>query len=303
MIAVLRAAPGLAFVACVLLASPSLAATEDDSNYRAVSLAGLTSAYGAFGVWAWLAWYRDRPALPAWRVGGDGWFGADTYAGGADKLGHVWANLALTRLGAELLEGGGWQPSHASALASSLCFTAFAAIELNDGYYTEFSYGDLAGNALGVLTALGLRHVPGLDEAFDFRVQWFPSASFRREPGANFAEDYFGQTYLLAFKPRVLRAVRESDDLLYGVQFVNPVLGFQTRASTEPEAPGVRRQSLFIGATFDLQVAVDLALRDATSAAARFARSTGHALFEYANLPFSTTRTRSVSRSGNYTTR
>jgi hypothetical protein len=83
-------------------------------DYRLASALGLAGTYAALGTWMWFAWYADKPRLPQWRYGGDGWFGSRTYAGGADKLGHVWTNLALSRLGTELLRRGGWNAHGAS---------------------------------------------------------------------------------------------------------------------------------------------------------------------------------------------
>jgi hypothetical protein len=67
------------------------AAKHTDGDYRALSALGLASAYAGFGFWTWFAWYRERPRLSHWSLGGDGGFGIDTYAGGADKLGHAWS--------------------------------------------------------------------------------------------------------------------------------------------------------------------------------------------------------------------
>lgn len=265
---------------------------EDD--YRALSALGLGGAYVGFGAWTWLAWYRDQEKLPAFEVAGDGWFAVDTYAGGADKLGHAWAALLLTRLGSDLLDAGGWSQPAASAISSGLCLGALTLVEVNDGYYTEFSPGDLTMDLAGVGAALAFRHVPGLDDAFDFRVQWFPSRDFRRHPGANFAEDYSGQTYLLAFKPRVLSAIRNSTGALLFAQFINPVVGFESRNYVPIQAPGERvrhSQTLFVGLTLDVQAVIDFSAPNRSVWG-----GVGHTMFEYVNLPFSTLPLASGSR-------
>jgi predicted lipoprotein DUF2279 len=267
-------------------------------DYREVSLLGLGGAYVAFGAWTWVAWYRHTPRLPAWKLGGDGGFGRDTYAGGADKLGHAWTALVLTRLGSSLLDASGWNEAAASALASGLCLGALSLVEVNDGYYTEFSPGDLTADLAGVGAALVLRHIPGMDDALDFRVQWFPSREFRRHPGANFAEDYSGQTYLLAFKPRALAEVRDAKGALQTLQFLNPVIGFETRGYVGAPAGGERathRQTFLLGLTLDVQAILDVA-STSSSAKARVSADIGRTLFEYANLPFSTLRVVSASR-------
>jgi hypothetical protein len=273
-------------------AGPVAADTQDPgtTDYRAASALGLGGAYAGFAAWAWVAWYRDRPRLPDWTYGGDGGFAVNTYAGGADKLGHAWATMVLSRLGSELLEAGGWSDTAATAIASGLCLGAFVMVEVNDGYFTEFSPLDLGADVAGVAAASAFRHLPGLDDWVDFRVQWFPSRAFRRRPGANFAEDYSGQTYLLALKPSALAPVREQRALV-ALGFINPVVGFESRNYVPEPAEGQRvehRQTVFWGMTFDVQAVIDAALRDSTSSAGRVTHAIGGTVFEYANLPFST---------------
>jgi len=269
-------------------------------DHRAASAGALAGGYVALGAWMWTAWYRDQPRLPALRLGGDGWLGAGTYAGGADKAGHLWANLALSRLGTELLRRGGWGRWSSSLVASGMCLTAFLLVEVNDGYYTEFSPGDLTANALGALAAVAMSNWPALDDAVDFRVQWVPSESFRRHPSADFAEDYSGQTYLLAFKPRSIAAVRAAEGPLRWLQVVNPVLGLEAR-SYRPAAPpgtaGAWRQRIFLGVTLDLQALVDASLGGRPTAAARWGGAAGHWLFEFVNAPYTTAPLLGWSRS------
>ncbi len=268
-----------------------LAASRPNADLRLVSVLGLAGGYVTLGTWMWFAWYKDQPKLPEWRFGGDGWFGAQTYAGGADKLGHVWTNLALSRLGTEILRLGGWSRGSSSLIASGICLGAFLMVEVNDGYYTEFSPGDMTANAFGALTAVAMSNWQALDDAIDLRVEWFPSRAFRSTPSADFAEDYSGQTYLLAYKPRSIAALRRAPMPLDWLQFVNPVLGFASRNyKPAPVSDSVarREQRVLIGVTLDLQAVLDAALAGRPSPAARLGRSLGHGAFEVFNLPFST---------------
>lgn len=274
--------------------------TETADDRRLVTGLGLGGAYVALGTWMWLAWYKDQPPRASWRYGGDGWFGETTYAGGADKLGHVWSNLALSRLGTELLRRGGWDRLSSSLVASAICVAAFTLVEVNDGSYTEFSPGDLAANVVGALGAVAMSNWTGLDDAIDFRVQWFPSAGFRRRPSADFAEDYSGQTYLLAYKPRSLAAIREANGPLHLLQFLNPVLGFESRhysPATLPDGASPRRQTIFVGVTVDVQAIIDATLGGSSSGIGRWGHAIGHGLFEFVNLPFSTLPAARASRS------
>src|SRR5262245_59272609 len=198
-------------------------------DHKVASAIGLAGTYATLGGWAWYAWYYNKPTLPKWKFGGDGWLGPTTYAGGADKFGHFWANLTFSRLGTDLLRKGGWGKVSSSLIASSLTLTFFFFVEVKDGFYYEFSPSDMTGNTVGALLAVAMSNWPALDDALDVRVQWFPSREFQRKPSADFAEDYTGETYLFAFKPRSIRAVREGDWSVKWLEFVNPVIGFDSR--------------------------------------------------------------------------
>lgn len=293
------AAPGARHGADASTSSAAAAANAPSGDYRLLSVTALAGGYTALGTWAWVAWYDGEPTQPDWTFGGDGWFGADTYAGGADKLGHLWAGMALTRLGTELLRSGGWDRWPSSLIASGLSLTALTMVEVNDGYYTEFSPADSSANLLGATLGVAMGNWPALDDAIDFRVQWFPSADYRRSPSANVAEDYSGQTFVLAYKPRSIAALRDASPPLAALQFINPVLGFETR-NYKPKPPAgsnaAREQNVFFGLTLDAQAVIDAAWPRPSSTAARWTRGIGHGVFEVFNLPYSTLPALTLSR-------
>ncbi len=183
-------------------------APPPDSHPVAASLY-LGGAYAAFGSWMYVAWYYQHKPLGYFRWGGDGLFGDRTYAGGADKLGHAWATMSLARGGTELLSRyGGYDHLTSSLVSAALAETLFFFVEVKDGFYYEFSYGDFAFDTIGALAAIALDNFPRLDEMFDYRVQWWPSTedlnAVNGGSGAtrlNIAEDYSGETYLLPSPP------------------------------------------------------------------------------------------------------
>jgi hypothetical protein len=153
----------------------------------------LGGLYLGFSGWAYLAWYRNHPEKDdpqsigdIWECaahpstsGCDGWLGKNTYAGGADKLGHAWATMVLARGGTATLTAGGWNRTHAAVLSATLSWGLFLAVEIKDYFYYEFSPGDFALNTLGGLAAIALDLSPRLDELVDFRVEWWPSQQYR----------------------------------------------------------------------------------------------------------------------------
>ena len=282
------------------------------ADHRAGSLAGLGAIYGAFATWMYFAWYHDQPRLSGFAVGGDGYFGEHTYAGGSDKLGHAWANLALTRGGAELLRWGGWRKRSAALISAGLAWSLFFYVEIKDGYYYQLSPGDLYANTLGAVLGAAMTEWPALDRLMDVRVAYWPSAEYRsildgtfegsdRINSVNIAEDYSGQTYFLAFHlgavpwpaatPRWLGAT---------LDYVDVGVGFRaTKYKPDPpdDPPYVRRQDLFLGVTLDLQRVVDRGLGGRRHRAARVTRAIGHGLLEFFSPPFAIVPVLATSRS------
>ncbi len=87
----------------------------------------------------------------------EGWFGEETYAGGADKASHI----TVSYFGALALQSAyrklGKSPAEARALAFGTTVLAGLVIELGDGFTTfGFSWEDAAANALGAGIATAL---------------------------------------------------------------------------------------------------------------------------------------------------
>jgi len=211
-------------------------------NHKLAAALTLGGLYAGFTTWTYFAWYRHHKPLSQFRFGGDGWFSARTYAGGADKLGHAWATMSLARLGTEMLhQWGGYGKLTSTLVSTALSELLFLGVEVKDGFYYEFSYGDAVFDTAGALAAVALSLSPRLDELFDFRVEYWPSHEYRRQfdgGNVNIAEDYSGETYLLAFHLGGLHSLRDSR---WGgwSRFVDVAVGFGTRA-TSPTRPIAR---------------------------------------------------------------
>jgi hypothetical protein len=263
------------------------------------SLGAVAGVYGAATTYMYFAWYHGQPDLPSFKLGGDGYFGGETYAGGADKLGHAWGSLAMSRVTSELLIRGGWTPWQAAVLGSSMTLGLFTAFEVKDGFYTEFSPGDAVFNALGAGLNVAMLAYPPLDELIDFRVEYFPSREYRalvggrrppldpaapRQVSLNFVEDYSGQRYLLALHLGALPWLRGAA----WARLVDAAVGYETDDyKPEPIDPGRRRtRHLFVGLSVNMQGLVDLALVERGRVLAPRTRAVGHLVFELVNPPF-----------------
>jgi len=264
------------------------------------SLGGLAGLYTGVGVWAYFAWYQGKPSH-SWRWNGDGLFGRNTYAGGSDKLGHFWSNHVVTRATTELLMAGGWRQLPASLIASGLCATAFTLVEVKDAYYYEFSAGDLAADLAGVGLGLLMMNAPAVDRLIDVRIAYWPTDEYIdgfKDGDVNFAEDYSGQTYLLALHLSGIPGLTDSGWTRWG-RYVDLVGGFQSvNYKPEPEDPMAKpRQELFFGAALNLQALLeDLYGQPAERGRARTSHRILHSVFEFVSLPYTTLRMAEAER-------
>jgi hypothetical protein len=189
-----------------------------------------------------------------------------------------------------LHQWGGFDKRTSTLVATALSELLFLGVEVKDGFYYEFSFGDAAGDTAGALAALSLSLSPRLDELFDFRVEYWPSHEYRRQfdgGNVNVAEDYSGETYLLAFHLGGIHSLRDAPWGSWS-RFVDVAIGFGTRGykpdppnrTTMPDYP--HRQELSIGLSLNVQGLSDW-LFDGRSKAGK---KIGHAVFEVFNAGY-----------------
>ena len=261
------------------------------TDHKVASALTLGGVYAAFTTWTYFAWYRHHKPLAQFTWGGDGWLGSKTYAGGADKFGHAWATMSLARAGTELLDQwGGYDRTTAAIVSTALSELLFLGVEVKDGFYYEFSFSDATGDTLGAAAALALSLSPRLDELFDYRVEYWPSSEYRNQfehGNVNIAEDYSGETYVLALH---LGAIHSLRDMEYGgwTRFVDVALGYGTRGY-KPDPPKnsdlpdyQHRQEISIGVSLNMQGVLDYLL-DGRS---KPAKKIGHGVFEVFNAGY-----------------
>jgi len=268
-------------------------ARHDHHIAAAVTLGGM---YAAFSGWMYLAWYRHHNST-GFKWGGDGWLGDRTYAGGADKLGHAWSTMMLARLGTEMLDQwGGYDRDTSNLVSCALSEALFIGVEVRDGYFYEFSFSDAAGDTLGAVMAYAMTRWPRVDELFDFRVEYWPSEMYLRKVDGkspcpiggcsrwNIAEDYSGQTYLLAVHlgeawPRLGRWSR----------YIDVAGGFGTRNYKPSAVPGFDDDLLAMKPHQDLSLRISFnaqGLFDDLLAPRSKARKVVHGVTEVFNVPF-----------------
>lgn len=210
----------------------------------------------------------------------EGWFGARTYSGGADKLGHFYMTYASSRLltKAFVWDGAGHEKS--LQIAAWYTLGAYAAIEVLDGFSRKWSFSreDMLMNAAGVGTAVLLERHPELDRKFDLRLLYRPS----HEDGRGFDPfgDYSGQTYLVVAKLAGFPAMRDMGLLRY----VEIAAGYGTRGFDHDSGTGSVRhgkRNIYVGLSLNLSELLVRARTGEEGRAQRWARTT----LEYVQLP------------------
>ncbi|MDI5886378.1 DUF2279 domain-containing protein [Flavobacterium yafengii] len=123
-----------------------------------------------------------------------------------DKAGHVFSSYHLGRFGAEMLQWSGANKKNQLLYGAGLGFTFLTAVEVLDGYSSEWgaSLGDVVANASGTALYVSQELIwkeQRITPKFSFHTTKY--AGYRPEVlGSSFTEqilkDYNGQTYWLS---------------------------------------------------------------------------------------------------------
>ncbi len=141
--------------------------------------------------------YTETPRFP-FHVTNEGWFGHNTYVGGADKASHFVSFYAVSRMANEYNLAFHVPKDQAALLASGTAFLGGLMTEIGDGTNKfGFSWEDLAMDALGAATGLAIMHY-GLDDLFGFRAGIVPGAP--TSPTGGLGRDYSSEIYTADFK-------------------------------------------------------------------------------------------------------
>lgn len=193
-------------------------------------------------------WWKDSMSSE-FRTVNEGWFGQDTYTGGADKLGHMYSTYVGTRLLTSAFEWAGNDRGTAAWLAAATAWGVMLAVEVGDGYSSKFRFSkeDLIMNTLGSGLSLLLEKNPALDEVVDFRLMYWPSSDARRLHQIDPVDDHSGQTFLLALKASGIPSLRSVEPLRY----LELAVGYGSRGY-EPAAGGELSRNLYYGVSLNV---------------------------------------------------
>ena len=136
----------------------------------------------------------DGPQYP-FHVTKEGWFGQNTYVGGADKASHFVSYYIVAKLLGGVNAELGMSPESAALLGAGVSVLAGLATELGDGTNKYgFSYEDLLTDSLGAATALGIARY-GLNDLIGFRAGLVPAPTAVCCPYGGTGKDYTAEIY------------------------------------------------------------------------------------------------------------
>lgn len=262
------------------VAEPQLHLSEDRVRFRSTllvlaSVTG-TAAYGR------AKWWQDGLS-GGFKTVNEGWFGASTDHGGADKLGHGMFAYAGTRLLARGFEWAGNDPEHARRLGVYTAVGILLGVEVVDGFSEKWRFSkedaiaDIAGGALGYW----LETHPAADALLDIRLQYSPSSGPQGRRGFDPFSDYSGQRYLLVFKASGVPALRQQPLLRY----LELSVGYGAR-HFEPEARSFAPPSrhLYYGVSLNLSEVLRSTAFSGNASPSRTER-VSETFFEFVQLP------------------
>lgn len=199
--------------------------------------ATLVAAYGMSNWW-------HTGFTGNFRTTDEGWFGAGTEYGGADKVGHMYSNYASVRLLTPFFESVGNSHDASVSLAAWSALGIYTAVEVVDGYSRrwKFSPQDAIMNLAGAALGATLETHPDLDDILDFRVD------YRRSPltsSYNPVGDYSRQKYLFVVKADGFAPLRENRFLRY----FEVAAGYGTRGY---DTNGERHRDTYAGLSLNL---------------------------------------------------
>ena len=153
---------------------------------------GMTAMIGAVGL---PAWWWGKPRVKPW-IRDTGWFGGPkAYAGGSDKVGHMYTHYIMTLTLADAYMLGGMEALDAALLSSTVAFLLGNGVEAADAITNfGFEYGDVVFNTLGIALAGVAVAYPTVHSLVGMRWAWLPSEAFlQREVNyLTFVNDYSG---------------------------------------------------------------------------------------------------------------
>lgn len=160
----------------------------------------------------------------SFNVAHEGWLGAKTKSGGADKFGHMYSSYLINEIFTKRLMDQTNNKAAAAKKAALFSSSIMLWLEVADGFSKYgFSYQDVAFNTLGVGLSYLRNTVPELDKKFDLRMEYHPTHNSDRP-----VIDYSGHTNIFALKLGGFNKFKKTPLKYFEVQLGYKARGFTT---------------------------------------------------------------------------
>ena len=218
---------------------------------------GIPLTFLAYGALFW-----DWGKVNGFNFRDEGWFNKNTYAGGTDKVAHMYSHYLINRGSYALYRNSGL--SHRDALKQSfyLATTIGVLIEVGDGIsHYGFAINDLIADMAGVGLGHLLNQNAYLDELIGFQMWWWSddTASGKHKKGGRLKDpidDYNNQKYVFNVRMAAIPHLRD----FLPTRYLNLDVGYFSRGyKDENNLTGRTERVLFTGASLNLsQLLTDL---------------------------------------------
>ena len=207
----------------------------------ALDLSVASLAITSWGIAQW-GWFTHSPVAKR-----EGWFGADTSSGGADKTGHFYMSYLLSELFLADFRRHGVHRAEGKAALSALA--AMTLVELGDATSDKFgaSGEDLIADALGVAVSWWLGSNPVWDDRIDVRMEYWPSSGFNFKNDA--VSDYSGMKHLVALRADGFLSMRHTP-----LKWLELQAGYYTRGFRTFDKQEIPTRHTYVGLGLSLPV-------------------------------------------------
>lgn len=253
--------------------------TEQDTLHRSRYIAATYAS--ATLLWGYNAWWQNADKS-GFHVEHEGWFGENTYRGGADKMGHLYFHYASNRILNDAFRWAGNEREKAAKMSATLVGSMSILIELTDGFTEDFgfSYEDLVMDFAGIGLGYLADNHPALDEKMDFRLLYRRSRDAKKTGEQDISLDYSGQVYLLNLKLNGFSQFKSSPLLRY----IELAVGYGTEGYRPERAAERRSRQLHYGISLNLAQLLDDTVFGKSLKRSK-TRTFSHGLLEYLQIP------------------
>ena len=180
------------------------------SRTEILTIAGVGTGLSALVMGGgYLAWWRDAQHSE-FKFYDSGFLRRDTYAGGADKLGHVYSVFVGTRMFTQAFMWAGINHRDSVLATGAIEGLLSFAVEFADAYNSYgFEFNDVIADYFGIGMGFAAEFSPAFDALVGYRLSWVTSSALLhgKKDYIKIVNDYSGQMYFLDFRPAGLEDV------------------------------------------------------------------------------------------------